>query len=160
MATKVLPLRLSIGANTTVDALARETHQEVQRALAHRGLMTDELRRLCTTEHGASIYTVSMNIFSYTPELSFGGHSASCEFPATGPVSDLTFNLYARNDSGRRTYELVVEANPDLYSEEDARQHARRLVRVISAVAADPGALVADVGLLDGDEGASIREFG
>ncbi|MEV7126763.1 amino acid adenylation domain-containing protein [Streptomyces sp. NPDC093260] len=67
---------------------------------------------------------------------------------------DLAFGFAARraDDGTPGPLVVTVEGSADLYEEATVRAGAERLVRVLSAVAADPGTAIQDIDLLDGPE--------
>ncbi|MBA4856424.1 amino acid adenylation domain-containing protein [Nocardia farcinica] len=135
--SNVVPLRLGVDEDTTVADLVRAAELKITGALRHQRYRHDDIRR----DGGYSpntrgFFGPMVNIMLFDPELRFGSLVGELHVLATGPVEDLSVNVY--NSRGRT--HLDFEANRLLYAEREVAAHHRRFVDYLAEfVAAEPG---------------------
>ncbi|MFE0459880.1 amino acid adenylation domain-containing protein [Kitasatospora sp. NPDC058965] len=134
MLSNVVPLRLSAGTALTVRQLVRHANTRAKEALRHQRYRTEELRRELGLVGGSSpLVGPTVNIMAFDYDLSFAGLPTTMHSLASGPVEDLGFMFYDRQNGDGLS--LVVEANPALYTAEQVVEHGSRLLRVLDALA-------------------------
>ncbi|WP_449065577.1 amino acid adenylation domain-containing protein, partial [Planomonospora algeriensis] len=147
MLSNVLPLRLTAGPQTTIGELAGQVNREVGRLLVHQRHRYEDLRR----ELGGRLFGPVVNIMRFDYDLSFAGHPATAHPLATGPIEDLSVNLYSDpGGSGGRGVRVDFDGHPDLYGEAELAGHHGRFLRLLSGIAqAGPGRRLGELDLLD-----------
>ncbi|MFC4128544.1 amino acid adenylation domain-containing protein [Nocardia rhizosphaerae] len=136
--SNVVPLRVRFDEHTTVADVVRQTELQITGALRHQRYRSDDIRRECGYSRDArGFFGPMVNIMLFHDELKFGDIAGQLHVLATGPVEDLSINIY-NGDGGR--IQLDFEANPKLYGEaEVAAHHGRYLDFLARFLAADPG---------------------
>ncbi|WP_198539921.1 non-ribosomal peptide synthetase, partial [Streptomyces sp. CT34] len=148
MLSNVLPLRLAVTPDVTVDELVRRASAEIREALRHQRYRAEDLRGDLGISRSAPLHGPSINVLPYDDHFDFGSHRATVHNLGVGPVDDLSC-VVQRLSSGLR---LDLDANPRRYSTAELGGHATRFLRVLRSVAADPGVRVGDLELLDDAE--------
>ncbi|MFX0577213.1 amino acid adenylation domain-containing protein [Nocardia nepalensis] len=135
--SNVVPIRLRFDAETTVRDVVRSAELQITGALRHQRYRHDDIRRDCGYSRDArGFFGPMVNIMLFHSELKFGSLLGSLHVLATGPVEDLSINLY--NGEGGRIH-IDFEANPQLYAEtEVAAHHGRFLDFLTRFLAAEP----------------------
>ncbi|WP_371588947.1 amino acid adenylation domain-containing protein [Streptomyces virginiae] len=104
MFSKVLPLRLTVTADTTVGELLRSTSAGIKEALRHQRYRIEEF-----TGTGPRLWDAAVNLMSFDYELSFAGAPASAHNLSVGPVEHVSLNVYDRGGDSP----LTVQAEGD-----------------------------------------------
>ncbi|WP_255588818.1 amino acid adenylation domain-containing protein [Nocardia sp. MH4] len=135
--SNVVPLRVRFDEHTTVADVVRQTELQITGALRHQRYRSDDIRRDCGYSRDArGFFGPMVNIMLFHDELKFGDIAGQLHVLATGPVEDLSINIY-NGDGGR--IQLDFEANPKLYGEaEVAAHHGRYLDFLARFLAAEP----------------------
>ncbi|MFH7596930.1 amino acid adenylation domain-containing protein [Streptomyces racemochromogenes] len=118
MFSKVLPLRLAVGADTTVGELVRGTSAGIKEALRHQRYRIEEF-----TGTGPRLWDAAVNLMSFDYELSFAGAPASAHNLAVGPVEHVSLNVYDRGGDSP----LTVQAEGDAADVDRAELDALRV---------------------------------
>ncbi|TYK45817.1 non-ribosomal peptide synthetase [Actinomadura decatromicini] len=158
MLATVLPLRVRVGPDMTVHDLVRAATRASARALRHQRYRRDDLvRDLRLLGEPRRLYGPVINIMAFDYRLDFAGLPARMHPLTTGPIDDLSINIYDNFDgAGMR---VDFDAHPDLYTEGQVGAHLDRYVRFLRALGdADPSTPLRDVDLLDDSERALVLE--
>ncbi|MFI5780464.1 non-ribosomal peptide synthase/polyketide synthase [Nocardia sp. NPDC051570] len=123
MLSNIVPLRVRVGALGWAELL-RATRVEVTGALRHQRYRHEDIRRDTGREgSGRGLFGPLANIMLFHSVLTLGDTVGRYHVLSTGPVEDLSLNVYY-GDSDR--VHLDLEANPHRYDlDELIRQHAR-----------------------------------
>ena len=137
--SNVVPIRVRFDPDITVRDVVRAAELQITGALRHQRYRHDDIRRDCGYSRDArGFFGPMVNIMLFHDELNFGSLLGSLHVLATGPVEDLSINLY--NGEGDRIH-LDFEANPQLYSESEVTAHHSRFLEFLTRfLAADPDA--------------------
>ncbi|WP_084161293.1 non-ribosomal peptide synthetase [Nocardia sp. BMG51109] len=124
--SNVVPIRIRFDAATTVRDVMKAAELQITGALRHQRYRHDDIRRDCGySRDSRGFFGPMVNIMLFHSELRFGSLTGSLNVLSTGPVEDLSINLY--NGAGNRIH-IDFEANPQLYTEAELdRHHARFL---------------------------------
>ncbi|MGW0250600.1 amino acid adenylation domain-containing protein [Nocardia goodfellowii] len=138
--SNVVPIRFRFGAETTVADAVRAAELQITGALRHQRYRHDDIRRDCGYSRDArGFFGPMVNIMLFHNELKFGSLPGSLHVLSTGPVEDLSVNLY--NGDGGRIH-VDFEANPRLYSDAEVGSHHARFLDFLSRfLAAEPATL-------------------
>ncbi|WP_433198875.1 non-ribosomal peptide synthase/polyketide synthase [Nocardia sp. CA-107356] len=145
MLSNIVPLRLAVDG--TWGELLRATRVELAGALRHQRYRHEDIRR--DAEHDGrparrALFGPLANIMLFGSELTLGATVGRYQVLSTGPVEDLSLNVYYGE---RDSVHVDFEANPNLYAADDiARHHARflrYLERLVAAEVDTPLAAVA-----------------
>ncbi len=159
MLSNVLPLRLAVSPQTTFGELSAQVTREVGRLLVHQRYRYEDLRRELRGTVGGRLFGPVVNIMRFDYDLKFAGHTAVAHPLCTGPVEDLSINLYDGSDG--RGVRIDFDGHPDLYGEALLADHHGRFLRFLTRVAqAGPGIRVGAVELLDEAEDALLADWG
>ncbi|MYT26574.1 hypothetical protein GTW69_41000, partial [Streptomyces sp. SID7760] len=104
MFSKVLPLRLTVTADTTVGELLRATSAGIKEVLRHQRYRIEEF-----TGTGPRLWDAAVNLMSFDYELSFAGAPARAHNLSVGPVEHVSLNVYDRGGDSP----LTVQAEGD-----------------------------------------------
>ncbi|WP_157124350.1 non-ribosomal peptide synthetase, partial [Nocardia pseudovaccinii] len=135
--SNVVPIRVRFDADTTVRDVVRAAELQITGALRHQHYRHDDIRRDCGYSRDArGFFGPMVNIMLFHDEVKFGSLLGSLHVLATGPVEDLSVNLY--NGEGGRIH-VDFEANPRLYAESEVTAHHGRFLDFLTRfLAADP----------------------
>ncbi|BCB84802.1 non-ribosomal peptide synthetase [Phytohabitans suffuscus] len=141
-AMNVLPVAARVGA-ATVGELTARVRAEAAAARAHSYTRQEDLARRLRRAGGGQLFGPQVNLLPFDLRLAFGAATGVVRNVTAGPVEDMTWCLRGVPGHGRPV-RLEVDANPRLYPEGDAREHAERLATWLATFAtADPGEPVA-----------------
>ncbi|MEU5883557.1 amino acid adenylation domain-containing protein [Spirillospora sp. NPDC047279] len=158
MTSNILPLRVEVRPDMSVEDLVRTVTRSTARALRHqRYRREDLLRDLKLLGERRRTYGPMVNIMAFDYRLDFAGTPARMQAITTGPVEDLSINIYDNFDgNGLR---VDFEAHPDLYGEDEVAAHQDRYMRLLTALgAADPATPLRDIEIMDEAERRLVLE--
>ncbi|MBB5937401.1 non-ribosomal peptide synthetase [Streptomyces zagrosensis] len=137
MVMNVLPLRLRVSPQDTLADLVRQVVLGIRAARRHQRYRYEDMRRdLGLLGDGRALVGPLINVMPFDYGLTFAGARSQAHNLATGPVDDLTVNIYDRADgAGLR---IDYDGNPQLYTEPELATHQRRFLDLLARVA-DPG---------------------
>ncbi len=126
----MVPLRLTVSADTTVSQLLGLVATEVSGALRHQRYRHEDIRRDVTGAAGqASFFGPWVNIMMFHTELRFGDTVGEQHILSTGLIEDLGVNVY-QGIAGSTTH-VDFESNPNLYGDDEARRNHERFVEFL-----------------------------
>ncbi|MGW6693671.1 non-ribosomal peptide synthase/polyketide synthase, partial [Rhodococcus sp. NPDC054953] len=162
MVSNVVPLRMSITPDTTVGDLISAAGLEMTGALRHQRYRHEDIRRDLAEGLGAGgdrgFFGPAINIMNFHSEITLGAETGRFNVLSTGPVEDLSINIYP-SVVGRST-RIDFEANPNRYTDRELRDHHDRFLRLLDRfLSADPADRVADLDVLDAAERAALVPF-
>ncbi|WP_083864874.1 non-ribosomal peptide synthetase [Nocardia brevicatena] len=136
--SNVVPLRVRFGVDTTVHDAVRIVQQQITGALRHQRYRHEDIRRDCGHSRGSrGFFGPMINVMLFRNSLQFGDVEGSPQVMATGPVEDLSVNLYY--GAGNRIH-LDFEANSQLYGEAELAAHHERFLDFLNRfLTAPPG---------------------
>nr|WP_234440460.1 non-ribosomal peptide synthetase [Streptomyces rimosus] len=138
MVMNVLPLRLTAPPAATFAELTRQVVLGIRSARRHQRYRYEDIRRdLGLLGADRALVGPLVNVMPFDYGLDFAGAPATAHNLSTGPVDELTVNVYDRADG--RGLRLDYDANPALYEEVDLDRHQERFLDLLSRLAhADP----------------------
>ncbi|WP_072803374.1 non-ribosomal peptide synthetase [Rhodococcoides yunnanense] len=156
MVSNVVPLRLTVAADTTIEQLLTKVTTEVSGALRHQRYRHEDIRRDAGGTSGqASFFGPWVNIMLFFSEVRLGEMVGGINILSTGLIEDFGLNLY-QSVGGSKTH-IDFESNPNLYSsDESARNHDRFVEFLDTFVAAEPGSRVWDLDVSTRAERAAV----
>ncbi|MFC0040243.1 non-ribosomal peptide synthetase [Actinomadura rayongensis] len=156
MMSNIVPLRVTVDPDLTVDELTRAVSRATARALRHqRYRLEDLLRDLKLLGERRRLYAATINIMPFDYTADFAGATGRAHPLALGLTEDVAFNVHDGLD-GRGT-RIDLDGHPDLHTAEEIAAHHARHVRFLRAMAAaDPASRVGDLDPLDGAERANV----
>ncbi|MEK8072440.1 non-ribosomal peptide synthase/polyketide synthase [Rhodococcoides navarretei] len=152
MVSNVVPLRLDVSSETTVETLLARVNAEVSGALRHQRYRHEDIRRDAGAASGqASFFGPWVNIMLFFGEVRLGSMVGGINILSTGLIEDFGLNLYT-SVAGSTTH-IDFESNPNLYGPEQSGRNHERFVdffgRFVASAAKDA---VWDLALTDGIE--------
>ncbi len=137
--SNVVPIRIAFDEQTTVADVVRRAELQITGALRHQRYRHDDIRRDCGYSRDArGFFGPMVNIMLFRPELRFGSITGTLHVLATGPVEDLSINLYHGAGGGLH---VDFEANPVLYGESEVAAHHGRFTDFLQRfLRTEPGA--------------------
>ncbi|NKY51767.1 non-ribosomal peptide synthetase [Nocardia vermiculata] len=157
--SNVVPIRVQIGPTTTVNDVVKATELQITGALRHQRYRHDDIRRDCGySRDSRGFFGPMVNLMLFHSELHFGSLIGSLNVLSTGPVEDLSINLY--NGAGGRIH-LDFEANPQLYGAAELTRHHERFLDYLAtfAVAAADTPVSALPGLTDTERDQVLSQW-
>ncbi|WP_084530632.1 non-ribosomal peptide synthetase [Nocardia miyunensis] len=142
--SNVVPIRIRFDATTTLRDVVKAAELQITGALRHQRYRADDIRRDCGySRDSRGFFGPMVNIMLFHSELHFGSLVGSLNVLSTGPVEDLSINLY--NGTGDRIH-VDFEGNPHLYDVEELAVHHGRFVDFLARLlTAEPDDVVAEV---------------
>ena len=127
MVSNVVPLRLDVSGDTTVETLFARVNAEVSGALRHQRYRHEDIRRDAGSASGqASFFGPWVNIMLFFGEVRLGSMVGGINILSTGLIEDFGLNLYT-SVAGSTTH-IDFESNPNLYGPEQAGRNHERFV--------------------------------
>ncbi|MDH6287891.1 amino acid adenylation domain-containing protein/non-ribosomal peptide synthase protein (TIGR01720 family) [Rhodococcus opacus] len=156
MISNVLPIRLSVGDETTSVDLMRRTQLALTGALRHQRYRHEDIRRDAGVLGGRrGFFGPSINIMMFHAEIRLGPSIGRLHVLTTGPVEDLAVNIYP--GVAGDVAQVDFEANPNLYTEQELRGHHARFLEFFAAFAASAATdRIAALDVLHADERADL----
>ncbi|WP_083868826.1 non-ribosomal peptide synthetase [Nocardia niigatensis] len=153
--SNVVPIRVQFTDTYTIADTVRAVELQITGALRHQRYRSDDIRRDCGYSRDArGFFGPMVNLMLFHSELKFGSLMGSINVLSTGPVEDLSINLY--NGLGGKIH-IDFEANPRLYSDAELSAHHGRLLDYLNRfVTAAPESLVADMPVLTDQERENV----
>ena len=157
MIANVVPIRVSLGAETTVGELIRATQGELTGALRRQRYRQEDIfRDRGYAPDQAASFGPSVNIMAFDSRVEFGELVGRVHVLTSGLIEDLFVNLYP--GVGGASTHIDFQANPNLYDDAELRsQHRRFLGFLHRFLAAGLDARQHRVDLLDETEDAVVR---
>ncbi|MFD4181524.1 amino acid adenylation domain-containing protein, partial [Rhodococcus sp. NPDC058514] len=154
MLSNVVPLRLRVGTDTTVEELLKSVQIAVSGALRHQRYRHEDIRRDSSSAGmQRELLGPLVNIMLFHNEVTLGPIVGEFNILSTGTVEDLAVNFY-QSVAGTRTH-IDFETNPNLYSEQQAKGHHVRFLSFFDRfLAAGPARRVWDLTVTTEDERA------
>ena len=151
MLSNVLPLRLTVHSRMSPTELIEQVAGDIRRGLLHQRYRTEDLGRdLGLLAHDQKLFGTSINVMAFDRELLFAGLRTTARNLSNGPVHDLSIVVYDRSKSNELGIDF--EANPALYSADELASHQQRFLRLLEAIAANPGEQIGRLELLEQEE--------
>ncbi|MEU8263197.1 amino acid adenylation domain-containing protein [Micromonospora sp. NPDC048999] len=137
MVSTIAPLRLAVRAEAPLDALVAGVSRELHDVLRHQRYRFEDLHRDLGLTGGASVLGPHVNLLLDAGPggagTTFGTATGTDHNLAGGPVDDLAVVLDARR--GDADVRLDLDANADLYADEQVGGHAARLAAFLDTFA-------------------------
>ncbi|WP_062217611.1 non-ribosomal peptide synthetase [Streptomyces sp. NBRC 109706] len=132
----VLPLRLAVDPGRPLAELAGEVAERLRRARDHQGARAEAVARFLGDGQAVPAWTraTRINLKPFDTALRFGELTGRVQHLATGPVEDVEITVTAEESTG--DLRVVLDANPDACTEDEARAHHRRLLLRLRRAAA------------------------
>lgn len=152
----VVPLRVQIDPRGSVADLVRRVQLELTGALRHqRYRYEDILHDARSSSRESNSFGPMINIMMFHQETWWGDVLGELNVLATGPVDDLSINLYP--GVAGRSIRVDFEGNPAVYDRDELGSHHARFMRYLDGFIA--GATSTPVGhlpILTGDERSAL----
>lgn len=133
MMANILPVRIPVRADQPVAELVRVVSGAVREALRHQRYRYEDIGRDLRLVNGGRLFGPSINVMSFDFGVRFGDIPVVPHNLSNGPVDDLTISVYDRAADG--SLEVTFDANPELYTEDENRGHARRFQSLLRSLA-------------------------
>jgi amino acid adenylation domain-containing protein/non-ribosomal peptide synthase protein (TIGR01720 family) len=157
MTAGVVPLVLTAQPGATITGFCAHVDARIQEALQHQRFPVHALERKAHShDPGRSADRVVVDFFPLAFSLDFAGASASASMTNSGFVGGFGLIFYGVGDE---LYLSTLGAG-QLFSNSDVADLARRLQRVLVAMAADPARQVSTIDVLDVEEHAQLDRWG
>ncbi|WXG67952.1 amino acid adenylation domain-containing protein [Rhodococcus sovatensis] len=156
MVSNVLPIRVQIDDGTTVASLVESVQLELTGALRHQRYRAEDIRRDAgASQEHRGFFGPAVNIMAYDTEVQFADVTGHFNVLSTGPVEDLSVNIYPPVDgTGSR---IDFEANPNVYSAAVFEDLYRRFIRLFAEfLSSDSDVAVLTLGILNPAESEAI----
>ncbi|MEV6419528.1 amino acid adenylation domain-containing protein [Streptomyces sp. NPDC051662] len=147
MTSNVLPLRVPVRVDRPAAELVRAVAAEMTSALAHQHYRAEDLHRdLGLTGTGQALYGLAVNVMPFSFGRRFAGRPMTMHHLAVGPVEDLSVTVHP--ETSRSGLRVDLYADPARYGPREAAAEARRFVRLLTGLLAEPDRPVGELGLL------------
>ncbi|AJC59858.1 condensation domain-containing protein [Streptomyces sp. 769] len=130
MVSNTVPLRLSLTPDLDFASLIRQAAAEVTTALQHQRYPLERLARdLPQLARNRRQFGPDINLMSFAYRNSYAGSPATVHTLNSGPVQDLTFNVYNRGmEEGMH---LALDGNAALYTRRQLADHLDDFVTLL-----------------------------
>ncbi|MEV6098141.1 amino acid adenylation domain-containing protein [Nocardia sp. NPDC051981] len=146
MLANIVPMHMSVRAETTWAELLHATRVELSGALRHQRYRQEDIHRDAEREGNPplrSLFGPAVNIMLFHNRIEFGDVTARLHPLSSAPIEDMNLNVfYGDNDR----VHLNIEVNPNLYSDSEIRAHHARFLDLLERlVELDPATPLAGV---------------
>ncbi len=159
MTSNVLPLRVPVSGESTLDTLLASVGAEVRSVVAHSRFRAEELARELGV--GAEVGALTgpvVNVVSYGAGIDFGaGIATSGRWVWRGPLTDLAISVLDQPGGGAL---LDLDADAAVCGPVVLATHERGLLAVLDALVTTPHASLSSVELLSADDRSLLTGFG
>lgn len=148
MVMNLLPLRLQVRPDMCLSDLVMQISTEINAIRKHQKYRHEELRRnLKLVGDNHRLFGPQVNVMPFEYSLNFAGSQGVTHKLATGPVDDLSINVYSQaHESGLR---VDIDANPTVYSHEELNMHHRRFLHLLETISkAEKDVFIGNINLL------------
>ncbi|MFC3961338.1 amino acid adenylation domain-containing protein [Nocardia jiangsuensis] len=144
LVSNVVPLRIAVPDAAITADLVAATRTEVGGALRHQRYRGEDIER----DRGGvgAGFGPAVNIMNFHSTVELGPARGTLHLLTTGPVPDLTLNIYPGSESGLR---VEFEGNPNRYTEPELAAHHARFLRLLAHLTDDPAATLGAFDPLD-----------
>ena len=157
MLAGVVPVVLKVSPGSSVAEFCEHVDTRIREALRHQRFPVHALERKAHPRGpGWAADRLSVNFMQSTITLDFAGLVASASFTNAGPVSG--FGLIFSGAGDQLSLSTAGDGQP--FSNFEVSDLARRLVRVLGAMTADPGRRISSMDLLDEAEQTRLDGWG
>ena len=118
MTANVLPVRLRVGRETSVEELVRQASRMVRDALRHQRYRYEDILRDLRLVNSGALFGLDVNVMSFDYAVRLGDCEVTAHNLGKGPVDDLSISVFDRSPDG--SINIAVDVNPELYSAESA----------------------------------------
>ncbi|MFE7044539.1 amino acid adenylation domain-containing protein, partial [Streptomyces atratus] len=153
MTSNILPLRLTIGPDSTVEDVVRKTSRAIREGLRHQQYRYKDMLNDLNIADG-DLCGLHINVMTFDYDLRFGDCPTIAHNLSTGPVDDIRIDIYARAGM-----QINIDVNPDVHDLTEAAALSHRYLNVANWLAnAAPDDLVARAELMGEDERRLVVE--
>ncbi len=124
----MVPLRIDITDAETFAEVCLQVKQQMKKAGKHQFYRHEQLRRDLNLASDELLYGPQVNFMPFYEEINFGKAVGLSEKVATGPVEDITFNIYGSHEG----IHLDIAANSLCYTAQDVKNHAKRFLKFVN----------------------------
>jgi amino acid adenylation domain-containing protein len=151
MTSNLMPIRLTVGRELTVDALLRQASHAIRDGLRHQRYQYRAMLADLGLVGGGSLRGLTVNVLGFERPLRFGTAAGIQVGLSTGPADDVRINLYGRGPGAG--LQATVETNPARHGRDSGAEIAGRYLRVLRGfAAAAPDDAVSGIDVLSGAE--------
>ncbi|GAB42743.1 putative non-ribosomal peptide synthetase, partial [Gordonia terrae NBRC 100016] len=159
LTSNVIPLRIALDDDTaTLADLLTSANSEIKVAVRHQKFRHEDITSQILGAAGArrGFFGPLVNVMLFFQHIDFGPLKGELHVLSTGPIEDLSVNVYDSLDGGMT---LDLEANPNIYPADEITTHHRRLVDFVTAfVGAPVETRVSDLHVLTDAERTELPE--
>ncbi|MCH0571632.1 amino acid adenylation domain-containing protein [Streptomyces sp. MUM 136J] len=131
MVMNVLPLRLAVDPEATFAELVRQVVLAVRAVRRHQRYRYEDIRRdLGLLGAGRALLGPLVNVMPFDFGADFAGSPALARSLSSGPVEDLTVNVY--DLGGERGLRIDHDANPALHEDAEVALHQDRFLSLLT----------------------------
>ncbi|MGN0121824.1 MAG: amino acid adenylation domain-containing protein, partial [Rhodococcus sp. (in: high G+C Gram-positive bacteria)] len=157
MVSNVVPIRVAVEPDGSRDDLIDRMQLEFTGALRHQRYRHEDMRR--DTGYGSAdrgFFGPAVNVMMFDHEIRYGDSVGRRHVLSTGPVDDLSLNIYP-SAPGQPAH-IDLEANPHLYTVDELRSHHTRFVEYLGEFA-DSDRTIGTLPVLHDDEYESLVPY-
>ncbi|WP_110471408.1 non-ribosomal peptide synthase/polyketide synthase [Williamsia limnetica] len=153
MTSNVLPIGVTATPRMTIAELLTHANHQIKHALKHQRFRHEDILRDLLGDSGSEreFFGPMVNVMLFFSHIDFGPVSGEVHLLSTGPVEDLSVNVYENFGSDEIMFDL--EANPNRYTNDEVRGHHQRIEALLEAlVTSDPQTTVSHLDNVRPDE--------
>ncbi|MFD2211792.1 amino acid adenylation domain-containing protein [Virgibacillus halophilus] len=156
MVMNLLPLRIPVRPDMRLSELMKEVQLEMRRVRSHQHYRHETLRRdLRLLGEHQRLFGPQINMMPFDYGVNFAGINGTTHKLHTGPVDDLSLNIYDQRDG--KGIRIDLDANADIYQKQETELHLQRMLHLLENVAkADQDVKIADIGTILPEEYVTV----
>ncbi|MET4046806.1 MULTISPECIES: amino acid adenylation domain-containing protein [unclassified Rhodococcus (in: high G+C Gram-positive bacteria)] len=153
MMSNIVPLRIGVDPDVTIEELLRRIQVELTGALRHQRFRVEDMQRETdggfegSTSAGRGAFGPTVNIMMYDSTIRLGNVIGEYRVLSSGPIDDMMVNVYPGVAGASTRVDFL--GNPAIYSTEELSTHHQRFLALLRTVLAAPDGLpLADLKVL------------
>lgn len=147
----VLPLRIRVETNEGFKQLVEKVLLEISKLSQHQKFRQEDLRReLKIVANQQRLYGTQVNLMPFAYSLNFAKIKGITHKVATGPVDDITINIYEPGEG--EELRVDIEANPSIYNKKEVGEHLNRFLNLLKKITDIDNELIGQLDILLDEE--------
>ncbi|SNT27316.1 non-ribosomal peptide synthetase [Rhodococcoides kyotonense] len=147
MMANVVPLRLRLGADTSVADLVRDAQLELTGALRRQRYRQEDIARDLGNPAG---FGPSVNMMMFDTRIMLGEFTGRLHVLTSGMIDDLFVNIYP--GVGGESMHIDFQGNRELYTDDDLARHHSAFLAFLERFLSAPSASIIGIPMTDDDD--------
>ncbi|MGA9871762.1 MAG: amino acid adenylation domain-containing protein, partial [Rhodococcus sp. (in: high G+C Gram-positive bacteria)] len=159
MMSNVVPLRIGVEADVTVEELLRRIQVELTGALRHQRFRVEDMQRAAGSSVGGAggrgVFGPTVNIMMYDSTIRLGDVIGEYRVLSSGPIDDMMVNVYPGVAGSSTRVDFL--GNPAVYTTDELAAHHERFLDLLRTLVNSPDGLPVSELDMRGSDDTSVQ---